>query len=180
MKATLLTIALMAVTAVASFGQGTINPLNGTLTRIKIDSNGNCVYDSTDANATTADGLQFTVVWGAAGTAPTHVVPGTMTIGPTAGILVGLPAILALEGAGDAGTVVSLQIRASSQSGLRGETAIKQVTLAPAAGPGAVIWSTTGTASRFSPSELWLCPEPSTIALGLLGLGSLLLFRRRK
>ena len=178
MKKTFLTIALVAATAVASFGQGTINPLNGTLTRVKIDSNGNGVYDSTDANATTADGLQFTVLWGAAGTAPDHAVPGFMTIGTTAGIMVGLPAILALDGAGDVGTVVSLQIRASSQSGLRGETAIKQVTLAPSAGPGAVIWATTATDSRFSP--LLIVPEPSTIALAVLGLGSLLLFRRRK
>jgi hypothetical protein len=179
MKATLLTIALMVVTVVTSLGQGTINPLNGTLTRIKKDSNCNGVYDATDADVTAADGLQFAVLWGAAGTAPTHAVPGFMTCGNTSGILVGLPAILALEGAGDVGTVVSLQIIASAPGGLRTQTEVKQVTLAPSAGPGTVIWSSTGTASRFSPL-LFPCPEPSTIALGLLGFGSLLLFRRRR
>jgi hypothetical protein len=178
MKKTLLTIALVAATAVVSFGQGTINPLNGTLTRVKIDSNGNGVYDSTDANATTADGIQFSVLWGAAGTAPTHTVNGVMTIGTTAGIMVGLPAILALDGAGDVGTVVSLKIVGVGPNG-RGETAVKQVTLAPAAGPGSVIWATVATDARFSPLLITV-PEPSTIALGVLGLGSLLLFRRRK
>ena len=119
MKKTLLTIALMAVTAVVSFGQGTINPLNGALNRIS-------VCDSTDRNLTALDGVQFTVVWGAAGTTPTHIVPGAMTIGTTAGVLVGLPAILALDGAGGVGTIVSLQIRANGPNGLRGETPIKQ------------------------------------------------------
>jgi hypothetical protein len=179
MKKTLLTIALMAVTAVASYSQGTINPLNGALTRVKIDMNGNGVIDAADRNATTQDGLQFTVVWGAAGsTALDHTVAGSMTIGTTDGVMVGLPSILALEGAGDVGTTVSLQIRASNSTGLRGQTDIKQVVLAPASGPGAVVWATAATAARFSP--LLIVPEPSTIALGVLGLGSLLLFRRRK
>lgn len=178
MKKTLLTIALMAVTAVASYSQGTINPLNGALTRVKIDMNGNGVIDAADRNATTQDGLQFTVLWGAAGTAPDHAVNGSMTIGTTDGVMVGLPSILALDGAGDVGTTVSLQIRASSSTGLRGQTDIKQVVLAPASGPGAVVWATAATSARFGP--LLIVPEPSTIALGVLGLGSLLLFRRRK
>lgn len=179
MKKTFLTIALMAATAVASFGQGTINPLNGSLTRVKFDSNGNGAYDSTDRNLTAADGVQFTVVWGAAGAATLdHVVQGAMTIGTTDGVLIGLPAILGLAGAGDAGTVVSLQIRASGPNGLRGATEVKQVSLAPEAGPGTVTWSSTANAVRFS--QLVIVPEPSTIALGVLGLGSLLLFRRRK
>jgi hypothetical protein len=178
MKKTLLTIALMAATAVASFGQGTINPLNGTLSKVRIDSNGNGVFDTTDAFATTADGIQFTVLWGAAGTVPDHSA-GVMTIGPTAGILVGLPAILALNGAGDVGTVVSLQITAAGPNGLTGKTLVQQVTLAPSAGPGTVTWNSTPIVGRFA-QMLITVPEPSTIALGVLGLGSLLLFRRRK
>lgn len=178
MKKTFLTIALVAATAVASFGQGTINPLNGTLSKIRIDSNGNGVYDTTDAFATTADGIQFTVLWGAAGTAPDRALQGTMTIGTTAGILVGLAAITAIPGGGEAGTVVSLQITASGPNGLRGQTDVKQVTLLDPAGPGAIVWNSTPTSSRFA--QMLIVPEPSTIALGVLGLGSLLLFRRRK
>ena len=49
------------------------------------------------------------------------------------------------------------------------------------AGPGAVIWQTASgvNESRFTPLVVTV-PVPSTIALGVLGLGSLLLFRRRK
>jgi hypothetical protein len=43
--------------------------------------------------------------------------------------------------------------------------------------PGTVIWSGTDP-TKFQ--ALNLVPEPSTIALAVLGLGSLLLFRRRK
>jgi len=179
MKKTLLTIALMAATVVVSFGQGTINPLNGTLSKIRIDSNGNGIFDTTDAFATTADGIQFTVLWGAAGTTPDRAVNGSMTIGPTAGILVGLAAITAIPGAGEAGTIVSLQITASGPNGLRGQTDIKQVTLLDPAGPGAIVWNSTATPNRFA-QMLITVPEPSTIALAVLGLGSLLLFRRRK
>jgi len=60
---------------------------------------------------------------------------------------------------------------------LVGETDIRPVTLAPTAG--AVWQSATGTfPNRFTP--LIIVPEPSTIALAVLVLGSLPLFRRRK
>ena len=172
MKKSFLVIALVAMSTVASFAQGTINPLNGSLTRVKIDLNGDGVGDR---NATAADGLQFDVFFGA----DAAKVQGSMTIGTTDGVLVGLPSILALPGAGDAGAVVSLQIRASNSLGWRGQTDMKQVTLAPAAGPGTVIWSSSANVTRFTPLIVTV-PEPSTIALGVLGLGSLLLFRRRK
>jgi len=176
MKKSLLVIALVAMSTVASFAQGTINPLNGSLTRVKIDLNGDGVGDR---NATAADGLQFAVFYGAAGSAQPDKVAGVMTIGTTDGVLVGLPSILALAGAGDAGTVVSLQIHAFNDAHWDGLTDVKQVTLAPSAGPGSVVWSSSPNAARFSPMIITV-PEPSTIALGVLGLGSLLLFRRRK
>ncbi len=175
MKKSLLVIALVAMSTVASFAQGTINPLNGSLTRVKIDLNGDGVGDR---NATAADGLQFQVFYGAAGQL-TDKSAGIMTIGTTDGVLVGLPSILALAGAGDAGAVVSLQIQAFNSIGWSGRTETKQVVLAPAAGPGSVIWSSSPNAARFTPLVVSV-PEPSTIALGVLGLGSLLLFRRRK
>jgi len=61
-----------------------------------------------------------------------------------------------------------------------GETDIRQLDpLGPTIGPGTAIWqSAAGTnPHRFYP--LFGVPEPSTVLLGLLGLGSLLLLRRR-
>lgn len=166
---------LVALAAVSSFAQGTINPLNGALTRIKVDTNGDRVGDR---NATAADGITFSVYWGAAGAAPENLA-GTFSIGTTEGVLIGASS-LALPGAGEAGTVVSLQIKASNQQGWYGETQVKQVTLtAPPPAAGAVIWTSGSADNRFSPLVVSV-PEPSTIALGALGLGSLLLFRRRK
>jgi hypothetical protein len=85
----------------------------------------------------------------------------------------------------DANTIVFLQIRMwesrfpdweTGQVGLHGATAVRSVILGPASGPGTVIWSSTDL-TKFQ----GICiPEPSTIALMGLGLGGLLLFRRRK
>jgi hypothetical protein len=175
MKKTLLTVALVAMSTVASFAQGSINPINTALTRVRID-NGDGVYASTDIAAKASDGVVVGIFWGAAGGAA-DILAGEMRIGTTDGVLTGAPAILGLQNAGDVGTIVSLEMRVIS--GGIGRTGVKQVTLAPAAGPGTIIWGSTATASRFSPL-LVTVPEPSTIALGVLGLGSLLLFRRRK
>ena len=179
MKKSLLTVALLAMTAVASFAQGTINPLNGTLSRVRIDSNGNGAIDTADAQAKASEGITVGVFWGARDGAADNFA-GNMTMGTTDGIMVGLPAILALQGAGEVGQVVSLQMRVTSIERHRGQTDVKQVTLGPATGPGTVVWGSTATASRFSPLLVTIVPEPSTIALGVLGLSSLLLFRRRK
>lgn len=177
MNKLLLALGLVAFTTLVQ-AQGTINPLNGTLTRLKWDSNGNGVIDSNDNNLTTADGLRLGVFWGAAG-GPADTLAGVMTIGSTSGIMVGLPAIFALPGAGDVGTVVSLEIRVVDSLEWCGRTGVKQVALAPAAGPGTVIWSSSANASRFSPMLIYPCPEPSTLALGALG-GLVLLFQWRR
>ncbi len=178
MKKSLLTVAMLAMTSVASFAQGTINPLNGTLSRVKFDSNDNGIIETTDVNLEASRNVTIGIFWGATGGVADNFA-GNMTIGTTAGIMVGQPAILALENAGIVGSVVSLQMRVT-HAGFRGQTDVKQVTLGPATGPGTVVWGSTATASRFSPLLVSVVPEPSTIALGVLGLGSLLLFRRRK
>ena len=177
MKKSLLTLALVTMATVSSFAQGTINPLNGTLTRIKVDLNGDGVGDR---NATTADGLVFSVFYGPAGADASTQVQGTMTIGATEGVLVGQGTVFKLgDDTGGANAVVSLRITASNAQGWRGDTGVKQVTLASPSGPGTAIWSGTASSSKFLPMVVTV-PEPSTIALGVLGLGSLLLFRRRK
>jgi uncharacterized protein (TIGR03382 family) len=93
-------------------------------------------------------------------------------------------AVYALPGY-EPGSTVFLQVRgwetrfgldwqAGRQGGLYGETPVVQVTLGPAIGPGTVI-----TSPGFG--EIVMCvPEPSAITLAFLGLGALLLFRRRK
>jgi hypothetical protein len=111
----------------------------------------------------------------------------------TAGIIVAA-SVYAIPGT-DPGQIVGLQIRgwsaawgtdwlAASRAAVAvyGETDVRQVTLGATAGPGAVIWQTaTGTnPNRFLPLDFRVVPEPSTIALDVLGLGSLLLFRRRQ
>jgi len=59
-----------------------------------------------------------------------------------------------------------------------GETQVREVTLAPTAGPATVIWSTVDV-TKFAPLRLDIVPEPSVIALGALGLGALFLRRRK-
>lgn len=176
MKKTLLTIALVAMAAVSSFAQGTIAFGNSALTRVQVALPGTAAR-----NATTADELTISVWFGPAGANADALTqaPGTASIGSTAGVMVNAPSVFALPGT-EPNQVVSLQIRASSPTGLQGQTKVAQVTLGQTSGPGAVIWQTASGSveTRFTP--LQVVPEPSTIALGVLGLGSLLLFRRRK
>lgn len=84
----------------------------------------------------------------------------------------------------EGGETVSLQLRFYQNDPLCqvGMTRVAQVTLGPTAGPGTVIWQgATGTnPNRFTPMLLYPCPEPSTIALGVLGLAGLFLVRRRR
>jgi len=62
----------------------------------------------------------------------------------------------------------------------KGKTAIGFVTAAdPAAGSPTLIFG-TGAGQIGTTTELTAVPEPSSIALGLLGLGAIALFRRRK
>lgn len=173
MKKTLLTVALVAMAAVSSFAQGTVAFGNSALTRVLVRE-----ASGATRNATAADGLTISIWFGPAGSGRDALAQaGTAQIGATAGVF-GAPSVFALTGT-EPNQVVSLQVRAEG-GGLAGETEVKQVTLGQTAGPGAVIWQTaTGTnPNRFTP--LIVVPEPSTIALGVLGLGSLLLFRRRK
>jgi hypothetical protein len=187
MKKTLLTLALVALTTVASYAQGTIQFANSALTRVMVALPGQAAR-----NATAADNLMIGVYYGAEGAAEStfQLAPGTATIGTTAGVLANAPSVFQLPGT-EPGQVVSLQIRAWTADGsLSGQTRVistfqlsptgERLGLGPTAGPGYVIWQTASATNpqRFTP--LIVVPEPSTIALAVLGLGSLLLFRRRK
>ncbi len=171
----LIILGLIALAIGGAHGQGTINPLNGALTRVR-------VYGYTDEGphrlARASDNLQIGLFWGPEG-GPADNLAGVLTIGPVDGVLVGLPPVFSVPEWGDAGTVIS--IRFCSIAGLYLNTGTKQVTLAPASGPGTVIWGSTATASRFGPlvanPALPICvPEPSTWVIG--GLAGLMLLCR--
>lgn len=177
MKKTVLTLALVALAAGSSFAQGLIGLGNSFLTPIKLQPESGAAR-----NAVAGDGLSISVYFGPAGTAADALTKvetaQNITIGSTAGVLLsGLGAFaLPVEG----GETVSLQLRATAGNGLYyGETRVIQVKLATAPAAGTPVWHPSNTAV-FTPLTLAVVPEPSTIALGVLGLGSLLLFRRRK
>lgn len=188
MKKHLLAIALVAMTAVSNYAQGTFAFGNSVGTAIRFAT----APGAASRNMTAADQAQYNIAFsayfGPAGGDATTLVPGVGTIGAVGGVLANVTGnvkdLFAVPGtSADGGTVVSLEIRAyNTQTGeIYGRTGVRQVELGPAAGPATVIWQgNSGTVeSRFKPL-LVTVPEPSTIALGVLGLGSLLLFRRRK
>jgi len=178
MKQLFFTLVLTIFVSLAH-GQGTIAFGNSALTRVQI-----LFPNGTFRNATAADGLNFYVFFGPAGTTADALTQVQQpdpkaAIGTTPGVMINAPSVFALPGT-EPGQIVSLQIKAwNVDRSLCLETRVIQVTLAPTAGPGAVIWQTaTGTnPNRFTP--MIICPEPSAFALGALG-GLLLLFFRRK
>lgn len=173
MKILLLTLGLATLTLAGAHAQGTINPLNGALTRVRIDSNCDGILDAEDRTATAADGIRIGVFWGPAGETPSTLA-GEMTVG-AGGLMTGLPSLFSVDGWGDAGTIISLQMRASIGNSFPiARTDVKEFVLAPASGPGTVVWGPSG----FAPL-VFICPEPSTLALGGLAC-AFLLFRLRK
>jgi hypothetical protein len=188
MKKLLLTISLAVVTAM-SYGQGTIGFGNTIASKVVVVTSpgtaGVPLPITTRAN--------FGAFWGTSQDAlQLNNGPLGVSSDANAGILVA-PATYALAGSPENGTVF-LQIKgwdasfgsdwaaAKAAGALYGETDVRSVTLAGPLGPGASIWQgASGTnPNKFNPLVLSIVPEPSTIALAVLGLGSLLLFRRRK
>jgi hypothetical protein len=177
MKKLLLTLALVAVAAFAD-AQGTIQFANNAGTRFRIIG-GNPAPGA----------FYFGVFVGptASSLSSQPVLPlGTNTSTPG---LMSAPNPQAYQIPGyDANTTVFIQIRAWESrfgaawgpavfAGCVGQTDVRPVVLGPSTGPGTVVWSSTDL-TKFQAIDF--CPEPSTIVLVGLGLGSLLLFRRRK
>jgi len=186
MKKLLLTISLAVVTAM-SYGQGTIGFGNTIASKVGIISPGGARVDM----PITAR-VNFGAFWGLTANS-LELNAGALGTSSTAnaGIIVA-PATYALANSPENGNVF-LQIRgwdasfgsdwasAKAAGALFGETDVRQVTLAGPLGPGASIWQGASgvNPNKFNPLTLSI-PEPSAIALAVLGLGSLLLFRRRK
>jgi hypothetical protein len=192
MKKTLLTLALVGLSAAASFAQGTIQFFNSALSKIKyVDAPGGVAVDA-------PAGVVVGVYWGTSADnlrlepRPwTIVTPGLFGTSTATGVY-------PLTGT-NPGETVSLQIRAwlvkggatpaAADLGINtpglthyGQSAVVTTTaLGPTAGPGTVVFQgASGTSiNRAKPFEIVPVPEPSVIALGALGLGALLLRRRK-
>ena len=162
MKKHLLAIALVAMTAVSTYAQGTFAFGNSVGTAIKFAS----APGAATRNITAADQAQynigFSAFFGPAGGEATTQVQGLGAIGSVAGVLASVTGnvkdLFAVPGtSADGGTVVSLEIRAYNTvtGDIYGSTGVRQVTLGPAAGPATVIWQgNSGTdASRFRPDR---------------------------
>jgi hypothetical protein len=191
MKGVFLHLIVLAGIVSLAHGQGTIAFGNSALTRIQI------------TGPTMGNTFFVGAFYGPAGSTQEYLAPapGLATF-TTAGVMVNAPSVFALPGT-EPGQVVSLQIRVwetvlgsdwesvCRTHGFVAATDVRQVTLAPTAGPGTVIWQTAaGTnPSRFTPLAQPLfppfrvyincVPEPSTLALAVLG-GVVFLSCRRK
>jgi len=192
MKKTLLTLGLIGVAA-SSFAQGTINFVNNNTALITTNVNGN----SGSAAISTTSGIRVGLYGGDNGAgSSTLQLLGFTTISPVAGRFnANALTNTFISAAGGLGT---FQVRAWS-----GGFASYEAAFAAAQGDTSIligasgVWSqdtgnnTAVPAEAATPMVLGaggftgvvmttVTPEPGTIALGVLGVGSLLALRRRK
>lgn len=190
MKKALFTLALVALATFAN-AQGTIQFANNAGTRFNV----NGVRPVNASTGGPAAGLYtFGVFYGTTADAALNATQTAAPLGgnTATGGLITAPSPNAFQLPGtDAGQTVFIQFRAwesrfgadfaaAKVGGLYGETPVLPFILGPSAGPGTVVWASTGGSQFTSMNLVPTVPEPSTIALGVLGLGSLLLLRRRK
>jgi hypothetical protein len=199
MKKILLTLALV-VSAAVSYGQGTIQLANSVSTPFQLIYDDNSVATG---NVPANHPLNFGVFFGtSSSTISTTAVTPLATMSATAGVITGGTAYQ-LPGTSPNQTGIFMQIRGWSSSFgsdwaaakvafdsklvegvMYGETVIRGIgALGASTGPGAVIWTTSTTSTtRFLPMQVHVAavPEPSTIALGVLGMAGLVFIRRRK
>jgi hypothetical protein len=185
----LLLLATFALITASAFAQGTVNFANvggGAPGSV----NAPVTLSTTGAKLDGAAWLAQ-LYWAPAGVsdpnssslvALTGSAPGTFNSGAQAGYFTAGQRTFPVAG----GTVVSIQVRAwnaaagatyeaasGSAAGITGKGNVIQYTLGtPPATPNNLVGLTAFTVSPV--------PEPSSIALGLLGLGAVALFRRRK
>jgi hypothetical protein len=195
MKKTLLTMALVGLSAAASFAQGTIQFVNNGGSAIKfLSAAGGSVVNA-------PDGTVVGIFWGRTDSA-LSLQANTTTTFTTSGVsgLINGGSVYALTGS-NPGESVFLKVAGwrnvngttpativdadkTGATGLithYGETRTVQTTLGPTAGPGTVIFQSAAATNptRVSSFTVAPVPEPSVVALGALGLGALLLRRRK-
>jgi MYXO-CTERM domain-containing protein len=181
----LLLLAVFAVASSVAFGQGTLNFANAGA---GVNAPVHDISGGTPGILTAGSAYSAQLYIGPAGTASasglsTNGVSGAPTpflSGGQAGYFTGGSRVVSGTPFGSAaGSIITVQVRAwATASGnswetatLRGESNLIQVTLTepPTAAPNLV------GLTAFN-----VVPEPSSIALGLLGLGAVALIRRRK
>jgi len=186
MKKTLLTLALAALSAVASYAQGTITFANTTLSRAQWEDPTTHAFVNVPLGAP----IVYGVFWGAAADALVLNDGLLGTASTTSAGIIGATSPYQISG-GAVGSTVFMKIAGWSSSFQRdaatasrtagahyGETGVRSVVLAATAGPGTVIWSGSDL-TKFQPLRIPIVPEPSVIALGVLGVGALLLRRKK-
>lgn len=187
MKKTLLTLALATLTAVASYAQGTITFANTTLSRAQWEPTPGAAF----VNVATGAPIVYGVFWG---TSADNLVLNEGPLGTASTTSAGIIAAASPYSivGGTEGSTYFMKVAGWSSSFQRdaaaakatlgahyGETGVREVRLAAAAGPGTVIWSSTDL-TKFQPLRIPIVvPEPSVIALGVLGVGALLLRRKK-
>lgn len=190
MKKTLLTLALVGLSAAATYAQGTIQFLNSALSRLQ--------YQETPTSAITTAvplGTHVGAYWGTDQAALVGIGRGTLA-GPTsltaAGGIWPAPgspggAVYPVAGTQEGQRVwmkIAAWVGGDAQAPVGhthyGESTVVNVLLGPTSGPGTVMWQSAGASAtdRAKPFVIAV-PEPSIIALGALGLGALLLRRRK-
>jgi len=176
MKKLLLTVSLM-VAAIAAFGQGQITFQNGNSTAITN------TFDNQKAAVSTMVGLYLNANTAATTTAPGWSLQGSTNLAAPGLFFGGIRTTTF-----PAGTPVAVQVRAwlsatafaDYASAVAGGAAVgvsPVLVLTPTASPSP---APTLVGSGLTPFTIAPVPEPSSIALGLLGLGAVALFRRRK
>ena len=194
----LLLLAVLAVTAVSAMAQGRVTFRNGASTSYYLSTNNATGTASGLMSGTSAYriGLYASPTTGAAAGSLTLIGLATNSAA-LAGRFLG-PDPYAITAPGyTAGSPITFQIRAwSFAGGMSYEEALLAAALAPldVAYGASVLGTTTPTPAPSPAGALWgtnpgnltsgfevkPVPEPSSIALGLLGLGAIALFRRKK
>jgi hypothetical protein len=185
MKKLLLLSGLM-VAALGAYAQGTVNFANGASGVDAPITNG--IPGSPTPSVRADNTFRAQLYVGPAGTANQALLSTNGVSGTPATLLSGGGAGYFLGNARDItgfapGSVVTLQVRAWSTSG--GATSWESAT-GLFRGESNLIQTGLGGGTIPTPNMLGLqgfvvgIPEPSSIALGLLGLGAIVLFRRRK
>ncbi len=193
MKKTLLTLAFAALSAVATYAQsGSIQFLNTALNKIKyletssstaVDLPAGAVvgvfYGSSANSLSLADATTKVTSAGLFNGGAVYLLPGTA---PGESVFL---KIAAWYNSASPSATPALARDGAQSAGIThyGESATVQTTaLGPTSGPGTVVWQSASGAStaRAKPfNVVEVVPEPSVVALGALGLGALLLRRRK-
>jgi hypothetical protein len=193
MKKTLLTLAIGVLAIATSYGQGTIIFPNTIGSRVQWET---AAGSRTYVNVPIGAPIVYGVFWGTTADS-LQLNGGPLGTASTAGIgIINAPSVYALTGTTPGDTYFMKVGGWSSQfqrdfatakttpgvggvNNYYGETGIRSFKTGPDTGPGTVIWSTLDPL-LFSPLKLDIVvPEPSVIALGVLGVGALLLRRRK-